>query len=99
MKKILKLFILVCFLLVAGCTKKTYLVIINGEPQKVMQNETVVLPTLEKEGYDFLGYKDENGNLYKNQVKITDHDLVLYPYFVLKGTDNPEDPVRASNSF
>lgn len=94
MKKILKLFILVCFLLVAGCTKKTYLVIINGEPQKVMQNETIVLPKLEKEGYDFLGYKDENGNLYKNQVKITDHDLVLYPYFVLKKADNPEDPVK-----
>ncbi len=45
----------------------------------VFPDEDVILESYEKEGYEFLGWMDDEGNIYKNKISNIDKDYVLNP--------------------
>lgn len=46
-------------------------------PMNVKNGETVTLPVLEKPGYTFAGWQDENGNLYTKEYVMPIGDVIL----------------------
>ncbi len=67
-----------------------YLITLDNNPIEYIyaeENEVINLKALTKDGYEFLGWKSSNGEIFKDSLLVT-KELVLSPSFLKVGTQN-----------